>query len=37
MKRQQVEILGCMVVIELKDLKGLDKLRPHSVLSLVQY
>lgn len=37
MKKQQAEILGCMVVIELKELKGLDKLRPHGVLSLVQY
>lgn len=37
MKKQQAEILGCLVVIELKDLKGLDKLKPHSVVSLVQY
>lgn len=37
MKRQQAEILGCLVVIELKDLNGLDKLKPHSVFSLVQY
>lgn len=37
MKKQQAEILGCMVVIELKDLKGTDKLKPHNVFSLVQY
>lgn len=37
MKKQQAEILGCLVVIELKDLKGLDKVKPHSVFSLVQY
>lgn len=36
MKKQQAEILGCMVVIELKDLKGIDKVK-HSVFSLVQY
>lgn len=37
MKKQQAEILGCLVVIELKDLKGLEKLKPHNVVSLVQY
>ncbi|KAM9344779.1 adenine phosphoribosyltransferase [Symphorus nematophorus] len=37
MKKQQAEILGCMVVIELKELNGSDKLKPHSVFSLVQY
>ncbi|KAM3606497.1 uncharacterized protein V6R79_017487 [Siganus canaliculatus] len=37
MKKQQAEILGCMVVIELKELNGLDKLKPHSVFSLLQY
>ncbi|AWP14499.1 Adenine phosphoribosyl transferase isoform 3 [Scophthalmus maximus] len=37
MKKQQADILGCMVVIELKELNGVDKLKPHSVFSLVQY
>ncbi|KAF1376087.1 hypothetical protein PFLUV_G00226980 [Perca fluviatilis] len=37
MKKQQAEVLGCMVVIELKELKGIDKLKSHSVFSLVQY
>lgn len=37
MKKQQAEILGCMVIIELKELNGMDKLKPHSVFSLVQY
>ncbi|KAM7408070.1 hypothetical protein PAMA_001969 [Pampus argenteus] len=37
MKKQQAEILGCMVVIELKELNGIEKLKPHSVFSMVQY
>jgi len=37
MRKQQAEILGCMVVIELKELNGKDKLKPHSLFSLVQY
>lgn len=37
MRKQQAEILGCLVVIELKDLNGIDKLKSHSVFSLVQY
>ncbi|KAM6956103.1 adenine phosphoribosyltransferase [Aplochiton taeniatus] len=37
MKKLQAEILGCMVVIELKDLNGADKLKPHALHSLVQY
>ncbi|XP_060896544.1 adenine phosphoribosyltransferase [Labrus mixtus] len=37
MKKQQAEILGCMVVIELKELNGKDKLKPQSLFSLVQY
>lgn len=37
MKKQQAEVLGCMVVIELKELNGRDKLKPHNVFSLVQY
>ncbi|XP_040905996.1 adenine phosphoribosyltransferase [Toxotes jaculatrix] len=37
MKKQQAEILGCMVIIELKGLNGTDKLKPHSVFSLLQY
>ena len=37
MKKQQADILGCMVVIELKELNGIDKLKPHQVFSLLQY
>ncbi|XP_051280529.1 adenine phosphoribosyltransferase [Dicentrarchus labrax] len=37
MRKQQAEVLGCMVVIELKELNGIDKLKPHSLFSLVQY
>lgn len=37
MKKLQAEVLGCLVVIELKELSGVDKLKPHSVFSLVQY
>ncbi|KAG7214383.1 hypothetical protein INR49_023094, partial [Caranx melampygus] len=37
MRKQQADVLGCMVIIELKELKGADKLKPHSVFSLVQY
>lgn len=37
MRKQQAEVLGCLVVVELKELKGADKLKPHSVFSLVQY
>ncbi|KAK5853555.1 hypothetical protein PBY51_014697 [Eleginops maclovinus] len=37
MKKQQADILGCMVVIELKELNGVDKLKPHKLFSLLQY
>ncbi|XP_073338094.1 adenine phosphoribosyltransferase [Pagrus major] len=37
MRKQQAEILGCMVIIELKELNGIDKLKPHNVFSLLQY
>lgn len=37
MRKQQAEVLGCMVVIELKELNGIDKLKPHRVFSLLQY
>lgn len=37
MRKQKAEVLGCMVVIELKELNGKDKLKPHSLFSLVQY
>ncbi|XP_028279383.1 adenine phosphoribosyltransferase [Parambassis ranga] len=37
MKKQQAEILGCLVVIELKELNGTDKLKPLEVFSLVRY
>ncbi|XP_071337718.1 adenine phosphoribosyltransferase isoform X2 [Trachinotus anak] len=37
MRKQRAEVLGCVVVIELKELNGSDKLKPHSVFSLLQY
>uniref|UniRef100_A0A3Q0SKE6 Adenine phosphoribosyltransferase n=1 Tax=Amphilophus citrinellus TaxID=61819 RepID=A0A3Q0SKE6_AMPCI len=37
MRKMQAEVLGCMVVIELKELNGIDKVQPHNVFSLVQY
>ncbi|XP_014907679.1 adenine phosphoribosyltransferase [Poecilia latipinna] len=37
MKKQQADIQGCMVVIELRDLKGADRLKPHNIFSLLQY
>ncbi|KAJ8417802.1 hypothetical protein AAFF_G00226450 [Aldrovandia affinis] len=37
MKKQKAEVLGCMVVIELKDLNGAGRVQPESVFSLVQY
>lgn len=37
MKKLQAEVLGCLVVVELSDLHGVEKLKPHSVFSLVQY
>lgn len=37
MKKLQAEVLGCLVIIELKDLNGSDKLKPHSVFSIIQY
>ncbi|XP_041644961.1 adenine phosphoribosyltransferase [Cheilinus undulatus] len=37
MRKQQAEVLGCLVVIELKELNGAEKLKPNSIFSLVQY
>lgn len=37
MKKQRAEVLGCLVVIQLSDLGGADKLNPHTLFSLVQY
>uniref|UniRef100_A0A087Y990 Adenine phosphoribosyltransferase n=1 Tax=Poecilia formosa TaxID=48698 RepID=A0A087Y990_POEFO len=36
-KVEQADIQGCMVVIELRDLKGADRLKPHNIFSLLQY
>ncbi|XP_060767404.1 adenine phosphoribosyltransferase [Neoarius graeffei] len=36
MKKQNAQILGCLVVIELKDLRGAERL-PAPVFSLLQY
>lgn len=35
MKKQKAQVLGCLVVIELKDLRGAEKL-PVPVFSLLQ-
>ncbi|XP_013872111.1 adenine phosphoribosyltransferase [Austrofundulus limnaeus] len=37
MRKLQAQVLGCMVVVELKDLNGVDRLKPHKVFSLIQY
>lgn len=37
MHKQQTEVLGCLVVVELKGLNGADRLKPHPVYSLLQY
>ncbi|XP_077455914.1 adenine phosphoribosyltransferase [Stigmatopora argus] len=37
MKKLHAEIQGCLVIIELVELKGIETLKPHSVFSLVQY
>ncbi|KAM9726467.1 adenine phosphoribosyltransferase [Menidia menidia] len=37
MRGQQAQVLGCMVVIELPELKGSERLSPLKVFSLVQY
>ncbi|KAG7283172.1 hypothetical protein CRUP_000534, partial [Coryphaenoides rupestris] len=34
MKKQRAEVLGCLVVIQLSDLGGADKLNPHTLFSL---
>ncbi|XP_066510198.1 adenine phosphoribosyltransferase-like [Hoplias malabaricus] len=36
MKKQQAEVLGCLVVVEIKELNGAERLKPYSVFSLVQ-
>ncbi|XP_062845446.1 adenine phosphoribosyltransferase [Trichomycterus rosablanca] len=37
MKKLQAEVLCCLLVVELKDLPGAEKLKPIPVYSLVQY
>ncbi|XP_074864710.1 adenine phosphoribosyltransferase [Carettochelys insculpta] len=37
MKKLKAEILECLVVIELKSLKGAEKLKPFPVYSVLQY
>lgn len=37
MRRQQAEVLGCLVVMELSELHGSDKLKPLEVFSLLQF
>ncbi|KAG7511573.1 adenine phosphoribosyltransferase [Solea senegalensis] len=36
-KKQQAQVLDCLVLVELKELNGRDKLKPHGVFSLLQY
>ncbi|CAM4532524.1 unnamed protein product [Leuciscus chuanchicus] len=36
-RQQKAEVLGCLVLVELKDLNGSDKLKPTPVFSLIQY
>ncbi|KAK7169706.1 hypothetical protein R3I94_000064 [Phoxinus phoxinus] len=36
-RQQKAEVLGCLVLVELKDLHGSDKLKPTPVFSLIQY
>ncbi|XP_056318918.1 adenine phosphoribosyltransferase [Danio aesculapii] len=36
-KQQKAEVLGCLVVVELKYLNGSDKLKPSPVFSLIHY
>uniref|UniRef100_A0A8C8DS74 Adenine phosphoribosyltransferase n=1 Tax=Oryzias sinensis TaxID=183150 RepID=A0A8C8DS74_9TELE len=35
--RLKAQVLGCLVLIELKDLRGAERLKPHTVFSLLQY
>ncbi|KPP77395.1 adenine phosphoribosyltransferase-like [Scleropages formosus] len=37
MTQKQATVLGCLVVIELKELKGAEKLGTHRLFSLLQY
>lgn len=37
LKKQSAEVLGCMVLIELKDLNGAERVKPSPLFSLVQY
>ncbi|XP_072292418.1 adenine phosphoribosyltransferase [Eucyclogobius newberryi] len=37
MHQRQAEVLSCLVVMELQDLKGADRLKPQPVYSLLRY
>ncbi|XP_030649821.1 adenine phosphoribosyltransferase [Chanos chanos] len=37
MKKQQAEVVGCLVVIEMTELKGVERLKPYPVFSLVHF
>ncbi|XP_062405586.1 adenine phosphoribosyltransferase [Sardina pilchardus] len=37
LKKLQAIVVDCLVVVEMKDLNGADKIKPHTVFSLVQY
>ncbi|RVE74246.1 hypothetical protein OJAV_G00020230 [Oryzias javanicus] len=35
--RLQAQVLECLVLVELTDLRGAERLKPHTVFSLLQY
>ncbi|MGH0126728.1 UNVERIFIED_CONTAM: hypothetical protein FKN15_033482 [Acipenser sinensis] len=37
LKKQSAEVLGCVVLIELKDLNGAERVKPSPLFSLIQY
>lgn len=37
LKKLQAQILECVVIVELTELRGVDRVKPFNVFSLVQY
>uniref|UniRef100_A0A6Q2ZIR6 Adenine phosphoribosyltransferase n=1 Tax=Esox lucius TaxID=8010 RepID=A0A6Q2ZIR6_ESOLU len=37
LRKNKAELLGCVVVIEMKDLHGSERIKPATVFSLIQY
>lgn len=37
LKKMQAQILECVVIMELKELRGVDRVKPFGVFSLLQY